>query len=463
MNFKKLLKYFPPGVFQAKELNSLIYPLPFALCLALHKAGFLEAGKMEIPLEHDPNNVVTVFNIKPEFIPQIWPRETFLKTSFPPEPEQIRLDVFYKLEGEVPELFQYQNGENPEDNIYIKRADFYNDAAAKLFEGAREIPFTSVIANGEFSEGDKLPEDLLEFFNKLPQNKWFDPEDYQAEIPSVLSFCYFLEALGYLETGYISPSENPVLHFRVIDPPFFPGEYRRMITDEAGKRRVALRHAPPSYKEATNIIFFNHDPENAPEVAPEEIEKVWQGIEKVLDSDDEARRNAIIEKAIKETPEFSAFSQNFPGQTNNRFALEGIAEIGKGGIIPVRFEAMAANITQERIISEFRAERILQDKKFGEQNHFIFPQDVEYFRRPAYYSIPEQFAAKRTLERALANGKLTFFDVLIEEVAEAAEAKNIIEVRQELVQVGAVSLAMIEAIDRNAGKPGWEFPSEMKL
>jgi hypothetical protein len=96
-----------------------------------------------------------------------------------------------------------------------------------------------------------------------------------------------------------------------------------------------------------------------------------------------------------------------------------------------------------RVEEEIRDERRRQDAKFGEQNH---PDGTGL---PVY-----EYAARRhrdQAQRAAADGALAWRDVLLEEVYEAlAEPKNSATLRAELVQVAAVAVAWIEAIDRRA-------------
>lgn len=93
---------------------------------------------------------------------------------------------------------------------------------------------------------------------------------------------------------------------------------------------------------------------------------------------------------------------------------------------------------------EIVAERIRQQDKFGEQNCAdALPQQLA-----AIYSAD---VARRLCQAHFADGRGTWLDILCEEVAEAADEAfdgHTKRLRAELVQVAAVAVAWIEAIDR---------------
>jgi hypothetical protein len=86
------------------------------------------------------------------------------------------------------------------------------------------------------------------------------------------------------------------------------------------------------------------------------------------------------------------------------------------------------------------AERAKQDSKWGEQNH---PDGTG---EPHEAVLAE--AKRRLCETAAGAGALTWRDILDEEVAEAFAETDPARLRAELVQVAAVAVAWIEAIDR---------------
>jgi hypothetical protein len=89
-------------------------------------------------------------------------------------------------------------------------------------------------------------------------------------------------------------------------------------------------------------------------------------------------------------------------------------------------------------------ERTAQDAKWGEQNH------------PSGTGIPGSRVladeARRWTDMQAAEKTLKWVDILEEEVAEAAAESDPAKLRAELVQVAAVAVAWIEAIDRRAAK-----------
>jgi hypothetical protein len=114
--------------------------------------------------------------------------------------------------------------------------------------------------------------------------------------------------------------------------------------------------------------------------------------------------------------------------------LEGGAEL------PQEPPSAAGARVNSAILSEIARERDRQDKKWGEQNH---PDGTGR-------KCDASNAENRRIEcdRAAAEGKLTFRDILEEEVSEVYAETDEDRIREELVQVAAVSVAWIEAIDR---------------
>lgn len=97
------------------------------------------------------------------------------------------------------------------------------------------------------------------------------------------------------------------------------------------------------------------------------------------------------------------------------------------------------------ILDEIREERKRQDDKWGEQNHPITllpAKDAESVANDLREKCDEAFKA----------GEGSWEDILLEEVYEALEQSakgNYLETREELIQVAAVVVAMIECLDRN--------------
>lgn len=91
------------------------------------------------------------------------------------------------------------------------------------------------------------------------------------------------------------------------------------------------------------------------------------------------------------------------------------------------------------VLQEVDLERHRQDQRWGEQNH---PDGTSAQNRQ------KAAAAKATCERKAAAGLVSWRDILLEEVHEAGAEEDPDALREELLQVAAVAVAWIEAIDR---------------
>jgi hypothetical protein len=91
---------------------------------------------------------------------------------------------------------------------------------------------------------------------------------------------------------------------------------------------------------------------------------------------------------------------------------------------------------------EIRAERARQDERWGEQNHPL-GTGAGAFRANAD-------AARRECDAAAASGTVTWRHIVLEELWEALAEADEAAARRELVQLGAVVVAMIECIDRRS-------------
>ena len=92
------------------------------------------------------------------------------------------------------------------------------------------------------------------------------------------------------------------------------------------------------------------------------------------------------------------------------------------------------------VCTEIVHERIRQDELWGEQNH------LDGTGSPLWKSQAE--FAKRYNRRRVANGRITWLHILEEEFYEAMAETDPAKLREELVQVAAVAVNWIEAIDR---------------
>lgn len=111
------------------------------------------------------------------------------------------------------------------------------------------------------------------------------------------------------------------------------------------------------------------------------------------------------------------------------------------------------------VLGEVRDERTHQDAKWGEQNHpdgtgpDIAPFSDMTVATPSWcYLDAAELAelAREDCQGAFAVGKGTYRHVLLEEVFEALAEADPACLRGELIQVAAVAVQWVEAIDRRA-------------
>ncbi len=109
------------------------------------------------------------------------------------------------------------------------------------------------------------------------------------------------------------------------------------------------------------------------------------------------------------------------------------------------------------IMLEVADERKRQDLKWGEQNHPSVDQVLTDRkggctpeRMAEEYELPSENRAKQMTDNAMEKGTITFAHIAVEELVEAVCSENDTKRRVELVQLGAVILQWIEAIDRKA-------------
>lgn len=99
---------------------------------------------------------------------------------------------------------------------------------------------------------------------------------------------------------------------------------------------------------------------------------------------------------------------------------------------------------RENVLDDVRTERVRQDNRWGEQN---WPDGTGEFASDDRSAV----LAKQKCEQRRAAGKMTWRDVMHEEIAEAFATVVPLDLRAELVQVAAVAVAWVEAIDRRFG------------
>lgn len=92
------------------------------------------------------------------------------------------------------------------------------------------------------------------------------------------------------------------------------------------------------------------------------------------------------------------------------------------------------------VLLEVALERTSQDAKWGEQNHDSGCGEKAYgYMRDCYREIYETSAVL---------GRVTWADVMLEEVYEALSEEDPKKLRAELLQVAAVAVAWVECLDR---------------
>lgn len=125
---------------------------------------------------------------------------------------------------------------------------------------------------------------------------------------------------------------------------------------------------------------------------------------------------------------------------------------------PSRVGGRWVSPSRVRVFVDVHDERERQDRKFGrDRNH---PLAYSGFRgRPqdlcAAYGLPSAQEAQARCDAAMKAGRVTYGHILVEEVCEVFEAAaegDMVAVRKELVQVVAVGVAAIEALDRAEGR-----------
>lgn len=104
------------------------------------------------------------------------------------------------------------------------------------------------------------------------------------------------------------------------------------------------------------------------------------------------------------------------------------------------------------ILNEIVAERVRQDAKWGVQEHDLWGQWLASVQpgelRALILRIPTQADAKISCNRRLAEKSAGWLDIMLEEFAEVAEADSEAAARTELIQLAAVVVNALEAIDR---------------
>lgn len=95
------------------------------------------------------------------------------------------------------------------------------------------------------------------------------------------------------------------------------------------------------------------------------------------------------------------------------------------------------------VLAEVAEERRRQDETWGRQDHLWYSIDADR-------NVPRPSNARTIVENRAFYGTLRYSDILLEEVCEALSEPEDADARAELVQVAAVAVAAVEAIDRRS-------------
>jgi len=106
------------------------------------------------------------------------------------------------------------------------------------------------------------------------------------------------------------------------------------------------------------------------------------------------------------------------------------------------------------IYEEIQAERVRQDEKWGQQNlphvdPVLAQRGASHQRIAEEHEIPTADRAKFICQTAADRGQCSWTAIAVEELSEAVEAHNDpVALRGELIQLAAVVVQWVEAIDR---------------
>ncbi len=101
----------------------------------------------------------------------------------------------------------------------------------------------------------------------------------------------------------------------------------------------------------------------------------------------------------------------------------------------------------DRVLEDVYDERIRQEERWGEQNHPpLAPESAHWARRILYGAEAEEW--KRENASRVQGDALAWDGILLEEVYEALAEEDPTRIREELIQVAAVAVCWVQAIDR---------------
>ena len=117
-------------------------------------------------------------------------------------------------------------------------------------------------------------------------------------------------------------------------------------------------------------------------------------------------------------------------------------DLARAELASARQELDALRLQRAPVLDEIQAERDRQDAKWGEQNH---PDGTG----PAHgHYLADASIARDRCDREHRAGRGTWEHILTEEYHEAMACEGVGSLRDELIQVAAVAVAWVEAMDR---------------
>jgi len=99
----------------------------------------------------------------------------------------------------------------------------------------------------------------------------------------------------------------------------------------------------------------------------------------------------------------------------------------------------------DKIFEEIRAERKRQDEKFGEQNHLMLGK---FYSPESCEGIAKLHKEVNRFKAGLRNDCFSWLTILLEEVYEVFAETDPKKQREEMIQVAAVAVNIIQCLER---------------
>lgn len=117
---------------------------------------------------------------------------------------------------------------------------------------------------------------------------------------------------------------------------------------------------------------------------------------------------------------------------------------------PELIAALNRRAAAERVLREVMAERVRQHVKWGQQDHADGTGPLLVWADRSAESAVQAYRNRCEYRFKMGNG--SWSDIALEEIAEALAEEDPALLRAELIQVAAVAVAWVEAIDRRADR-----------